>query len=468
MHVYFTAVLLLLVSLTGVRVAPPDEKEADCPDTPAGRELRWVMQVLNGATIGDAAMKFSPRFLEDTPAARIADSIKDIRENAFKSKKVRLDSVEENSNDYSISAFISGDRRQLSVFIAIDRKTMLIDGLLFAPAGYWMGDVGDWDAFNGEIGKLTGKAAFGVYELVEPAQPGDAGTRPRPPYLVNIHSLNEEERLNIGTAFEMHVLLALCDQVRQGKASWDEKLRIRDEFKSLPNGTMQEEPDGAEFTIRTYARKMFALGDNTAADHLVERLGRPAVEACFKRFSVSPGKSLPLLSTRDWFRLKVGDDEARERYIAADEAARREMLSPGGVIASQPLPAAAARRWASPVEVDRLGWFLSVEELASTWIALRDAEQDPALHPLRHVLSADPGIQIDGQTWKTVYHKEGNEPGVLCMSWLLERADGRRFIFAIIWNNPLEVLEDERMIALVSKGFEILAAYKVKPQAGGN
>jgi Beta-lactamase enzyme family len=50
-------------------------------------------------------------------------------------------------------------------------------------------------------------------------------------------------------------------------------------LKSLPSGELQTEPDGTRISVRDTAAKMISISDNTAANMLINLVGRPAVEA---------------------------------------------------------------------------------------------------------------------------------------------------------------------------------------------
>ena len=68
----------------------------------------------------------------------------------------------------------------------------------------------------------------------------------------------------IGSAFKLYVLGALARAVADGDATWQERLAIRDAWKSLPSGAMRDEPAGSAFTLRHYAEQMISVSDNTA------------------------------------------------------------------------------------------------------------------------------------------------------------------------------------------------------------
>ena len=57
----------------------------------------------------------------------------------------------------------------------------------------------------------------------------------------------------VGSAFKLAVLAALNDAVSAGDVRWDDVVRVRDEWRSLPTGPMQEWPEGSAVTIENLA-----------------------------------------------------------------------------------------------------------------------------------------------------------------------------------------------------------------------
>ena len=60
-----------------------------------------------------------------------------------------------------------------------------------------------------------------------------------------------------------------------GKVRWDQPLTVTAQFKSLPPGELQTEPDGTRISVLDSAAKMISLSDNTAADMLTGLAGPP-------------------------------------------------------------------------------------------------------------------------------------------------------------------------------------------------
>lgn len=457
------------------REAPPapdilDAPAIALPDTPAGRQLDWAIRVLNGEEIGDIPTRFSKRFLEQVPPAKLKAAIADLRERVFKNQPVRPVELDGTSTDHTLSAFVVGGRRKMSAFVAVDDATGQISGLLFRPAFVRGGDGGGWKGLAVQLLESAPDVSMGAYEVVFQAPSGEPppGASANPaaaqelgaPELIALHEIHPDRPLAIGSAFKLFVLGALAEQVEQGKGSWDEKLPIRDELKSLPSGVMQAYKPGSEFPVTFYAERMIAISDNTAADHLAARAGRENVEAYYARFAERPGHALPFLRTMEMFRLKLGDPQRLEDYARAGVEERRAML---GELGNAKPSLADIKSWDTPRAVDRVEWFASAPALARVMADLRTKGSRPGGQPVWDALTKNPGLKFDREIWKQVAFKGGSEPGVLNLTWLFERDDHRWFALVVTWNNRFEVLEEGGMIALADKGVELLAAHEHAP-----
>jgi len=61
---------------------------------------------------------------------------------------------------------------------------------------------------------------------------------------------------------------------------------------------------------------------------------------------------------------------------------------------------------------------------------------------LEQVLAANPGVDLDPQVWTRSSFKGGSEPGVVAMSWLLTRTDGKRFVVSLIANDTSQAVDE--------------------------
>lgn len=150
-------------------------------------------------------------------------------------------------------------------------------------------------------------------------------------------SQDDESLLPLASVFKLYVLGALVQAADSGEITWDDPVQIRDELDSLGGRTAKEEP-GTELSVRELATRMISDSDNTATDHLMDFVGREAVEQVQSAMGHSqPSVNVPMPTTRDVTILKSsGDADLADRYIAASAEERRSILNDD--VASRPFP----------------------------------------------------------------------------------------------------------------------------------
>jgi len=193
-------------------------------------------------------------------------------------------------------------------------------------------------------------------------------------------NLEADRVLAVGSTFKLAVLEALRQQTEAGRRRWSDAVPLRLEWKSLPSGTLQNEPDGTPVSLERYATQMIAISDNTATDALISIVGRGEVE------KLSP-RNRPFLTTREAFVLKNPQNrEWLERYRAAGPQERAALLPQ---LARLPLPEAGVFA-GGPVAID-VEWFFSTRELCVLMERVQMLpmmSQNPGLASLRRL---DPG-----------------------------------------------------------------------------
>ncbi|HEY1548861.1 MAG TPA: serine hydrolase, partial [Kofleriaceae bacterium] len=296
---------LLLVALVACGSATP---KSALPTTPAGTQLRWVLDGLAAPTKVDAAaiqIHFAPSFLAKVPAAQIAAIFGSM------SKLVvgfQLGEIEAKS-PRELVAHVATAHDGFVFSIATDDHGQ-IAGLLVRPEL-----LNSYDAAIAKLDAGASQTQLLVAEL-------DHGTcRP-------LHAHHETAELAIGSTLKLYVLIALADRIAEGQLSWNQELAVRDDWKSLPSGITQDDPAGTKLTIKTLAERMISISDNTATDHLLYTVGRDRVEAAMLTAKHSaPARNIPYLSTRELFWLKLGmTAQEVTAYRALDPASRRSFL----------------------------------------------------------------------------------------------------------------------------------------------
>ncbi len=268
--------------------------------------------------------------------------------------------------------------------------------------------------------------------------------------LKHVHERSADSFGAIGSLFKLYVLGIVTDQVAGGDLSWDDPLIVTAADKSLPPGDMRERPDGSMVTVRAAATLMMSH-DNTATDLLIKAVGRDRVEYILPTMGMgeeSQALTLPLLTTREQFVITLAVDASfRERYAAGSADTRRRLL----LALAGDLPTAAAVDGATPVGIGTINWFASPIELVRARLWLESQRGLPGLEPLEEILAAESAEPIDAATWTRYEFSRGSGPGVLSLSWLLQHADGRRFVVAIVANDSAAPV-DERSVEAVADG----------------
>ena len=205
-----------------------------------------------------------------------------------------------------------------------------------------------------------------------------------------------------------------------------------------------------------YAEQMISVSDNTAADHLIHELGRTAVQAQLATLgNHSTSQDIPFLTTRELFALKLAASSSlRVRFAAADSARRAQLLAS---VDSLTPTVAQASSWTTPREVDTIEWFASPADLATAISRLEKESQRPGLSLVRDILAINPGVEFDRATWPYVGFKGGSEPGVLSLTWYLQRRDGRTFVLSIVLNDTTHDIGESQTVSVAEAAIDLLA-----------
>ena len=339
--------------------------------------------------------------------------------------------------DAAVVATVQGPNQALSLQLEVDDDGR-IDTLFFENAGLI-----DPPATIDDL--LTRLAAAGEQTGFVRAEIADDGA------CQVVDEQRPDDVLPIASTFKLYVLGALADAVAAGAVAWDQPVAIRDELDSPGGGVTQDEPAGSTATVQELALRMISVSDNTATDHLIDLLGRDAVEEGLAGYGHhDPAVTVPILTTREMSVLKT-DADLLARYEAADEAGRRSLLADEVAVAPTP---SLDDQWPEPRAVTTVEWFASPLDLCRVLVGLDDASREPGLEPLTEILATNPGFGYDPARYSTLLFKGGSEPGVLVGAWLGRRIDGTRVVVAggaASTGNPI----DPSVIELVANGLVV-------------
>jgi hypothetical protein len=91
---------------------------------------------------------------------------------------------------------------------------------------------------------------------------------------------------------------------------------------------------------------------------------------------------------------------------------------------------------------------------------LQQLAAQPALAPLRPILSADNGgLGLDPAQWPTVWYKGGSEPGVLTLGYLATNSKGQTFVVVAMLSDPATALPPSAkagLMAIVQGAFHLV------------
>jgi Beta-lactamase enzyme family/ORF 12 gene product N-terminal len=416
------------------------------PSTQAGAQLRWLIGALARLPLSDAQVRahFDAAFLAQVSPAVLNQALEAV-------VSVKLLSIQVSElNTLVASVSTGGAVQQAQLWLTVDSRG-LISGLRISPAvtgptpATWAGVDAALRSVAPEVHLLVANVTSGSCQLV--------------------HSIDPTTAAPLGAAFKLYVLDALGNAVASGKVRWNQPLTVTAQFKSLPPGELQDEPDGTQIPVLDTAAKMISVSDNTAADMLINLLSRAAVEAALTTAGMaSPALDQPFLTTREIFILKLDRwPVLAKRYIAANEPSRRALLA--STVDRTPLPAvAAATSWTTPRAIDSLEYFASASDICRAYTSLAALARRPGLSPIGQVLSLnDGGLQLDPAEWKATWFKGGSEPGVLTLAYLATTRTGQSYVVTALAENPSQPIDEATaapaMLSAIKAAFTLAARH---------
>ena len=223
---------------------------------------------------------------------------------------------------------------------------------------------------------------------------------------------NTGESLPLASIFKLYVLHALAGAVRNGTVSWDDQLTVTDKGKAVGSSGL-ELPVGAHVSVRTAAEKMIATSDNMATDLLIGRMGTHAIEEALATAGHhDPASMTPFPTMYELFSVGWGKPDLRDEWKQGSKQVRAQLLEQADSNPYQPDPTRAH----TPASAYGAEWYGSAEDICRVHAALQADAVGPAA-PVRQILSAVAGIQLDRNVWPYIGAKAGGLPGDLTFSW---------------------------------------------------
>ncbi|MBB5076602.1 serine hydrolase [Nonomuraea endophytica] len=389
----------------GPSPSPTGSPGVEIPATPAGQQLRWVLDAIGRAPVPESEIKehIADSYLAAVPPAEV---------NAFLQQLagLTLNAVDSSRpKQIEVTATLAGHK--LTVTLGVD-DTGKIDLLGAEPILPLPPEPKTWKELDERLAKVAPRHAYLAAEI--------KGSRIRP-----IHAIGQNTDRPIGSMFKLYILGALAKQIRQGKLSWNTQLTITPELKSLPSGELQDRPNGSKVSVLEAATLMISISDNTGTDMLLHKVGKKAVEKTMRAWGARDKRNFPVLSTREMFTLKGADyPKHTKAYLALGTAAKRAYLR--DTIGKLPLTSIVP--WLKPPrELDTIEWFASPADIARAHAELRKFT-DPNVG---RVMSVNPGSLAEG-TW----YKGGSEVGLLALGHSYRAANGKVYAITTLATDP--------------------------------
>jgi beta-lactamase class A len=267
---------------------------------------------------------------------------------------------------------------------------------------------------------------------------------------------NTAESLPLASIFKLYVLYAVADAVKAGMVSWEDKLTVTDKGKAVGSG--MELPVGAHISVRTAAEKMIATSDNMATDMLIGKVGTKAVEeALVHAGHHDPAAMTPFPTMYELFSVAWGQPDLREQWKQAGPQQRAQLLVQANSHVYQPDPIRAH----VPASGYGAEWYGSAEDICRVHAALQTAAVGKA-SPVKQILSAAPGIDLDRAEWPYIGAKAGGLPGDLSFSWYAVDRTGQPWVvsFQLNWPRDHGPSVTSWMLQIAKQVFALLPAHR--------
>ena len=245
---------------------------------------------------------------------------------------------------------------------------------------------------------------------------------------------NTDLSLPLASIFKLYVLLAVSESVKAGTVGWDDQLVVTKEGKLVGAAGLDEVPDGTTVSVRTAAQQMISASDNMATDLLIQRLGPGAVErALVTAGHHDPGSMTPFPTTHELFSVGWGKPNLRDQWqkVSSSSTGRAQLFKQTNSRPYDPDP----ERTHTPASDIGAEWYGSAADICRVHAALQ-ASAVGAAAPVKQILSAIPGINLDRAKWPYIGAKGGNLPGDLTFSWYAVDRTGQPYVVSFQLNWP--------------------------------
>jgi beta-lactamase class A len=299
----------------------------------------------------------------------------------------------------------------------------------------------NWADIDAELTKSGARYSYQVSKVTDGKCSVVAGT-------------NTDLSLPLASIFKLYVLLAVADSVKAGAVSWDDPLTVTERAKALGSPALEDLPPGAKVSVRTAAQQMISASDNMATDLLIARLGPGAVErALVAAGHHDPDSMTPFPTMHELFSVGWGEPDLRDQWKRSSREGRAQLLRQTNSRPYQPDPT----RTHTPASDDGVEWYGSAADICRVHAALQAAAVGEAA-PVKQILSAVPGIELDKAKWSYIGAKGGNLPGDLTFSWYAVDHNGQPWVvsFQLNWPRYTSPTAAGWLLSIVHQTFDLV------------
>ncbi len=433
-----TALVAALASACTPPPAPPANAANSWPRidirTPPGLRAQQTVDMLN------SDWPIGPVGVRTLAAPDMVDSVERTMEELWWDRPFVLDGVDLSAGAATLHLTSSYGARQ-DIRIHTEDATLVdrFDVTTEAPK------IASWRDVDATLGRTGARYAYQAAQINDGHCERVAGT-------------NAGVSLPLASIFKLYVLYAVADAVKSATVSWDDELVVTAKAKAVGSSGLDKLPEGARVSVRTAAEKMIATSDNMATDLLIDKLGPEAVvKALVAAGHHDPASMTPFPSMHDLFSIGWGKPDLRKQWQDAGPAERAQLLAQVNSVSYQP----DWTRAHVPASGYGVEWYGSAEDVCRVHAALQ-AGAVGAAAPVREILAAVPGIDIDRNEWPYVGAKAGGLPGDLTFSWYAVDKTGQPWVlsFQLNWPRDHGPKVTGWMLQIIKQVFALLPAQR--------
>ena len=379
-------------------------------NTPQGLRARQIMDMLN------SDWPIGPRGIQTLAAPKIMDDVGVTMDKIWWDRPFTLTDVEVGAGHATLHLLTSYQVAQTIELRTNDAGLVdRFDVSLVPPV------IKSWKDIDAEISKTGAKYSYQVSKVDNGNCDLVAGT-------------NTDLSLPLASIFKLYVLLAVSESVKAGTVSWDDQLTVTKEGKLVGAAGLDDVPDGTTVSVRTAAQQMISASDNMATDMLIQRVGPGAVERALATAGHhDPGSMTPFPTTHELFSVGWGKPNLRDEWekVSSSSTGRGQLFEQTNSRPYDPDP----ERTHTPASDIGAEWYGSAADICRVHAALQ-ASAVGAAEPVKKILSAIPGIDLDRAKWPYIGAKGGNLPGDLTFSWYAVDRTGQPYVVSFQLNWP--------------------------------